>query len=393
MLLIDFIKDNDDWRDILADAPYHITIKDYAGKEDDLKDLTILKYDQIKSDFNNPIVRECRGIIINRETLGVVCHPFDKFGNYGESYVPDIDWDTATVVEKVDGSLIKLYWYKGKWRVATNGTVNAFECDLPKPTAEFKTFGELFMYLFGEVKTQFLDTDYVYLFELCSNWNRVVVPHEEPTLYLLSTRNRYDYTYPSQVTIKMTARGLMVGTPKTYPLKSLEDVVKASEELPWDDEGYVVVDARGNRVKIKSPSYVRVHHLSDNGNVSIKRLYELVRTGEAHELLTYYPEYQEYVDAVVYIRKRLFDMVRESIQRRWLPWQVDANVGRPFPGVEDAKVIRKQFAMCVNNHEHPILRPVAFRWFDDQFKSVGEYFNMIKDANIIKMIEEYVNGK
>ena len=42
-------------------------------------------------------------------------------------------------------------------------------------------------------------------------------------------------------------------TPKEYNFHSAQDVINAAKELPWDEEGYVVVDADFNRVKIKSP--------------------------------------------------------------------------------------------------------------------------------------------
>jgi hypothetical protein len=31
--------------------------------------------------------------------------------------------------------------------------------------------------------------------------------------------------------------------------------------MVWYDEGYVIVDANFNRVKVKKPAYVAVHHL------------------------------------------------------------------------------------------------------------------------------------
>lgn len=72
----------------------------------------------IECDFSNPIVQEARGIIIDLENLDVVCWPFRKFGNYNESYADNIDWPTARVQEKIDGSIVKLWWNKVKRRVA-----------------------------------------------------------------------------------------------------------------------------------------------------------------------------------------------------------------------------------------------------------------------------------
>ncbi|MDR1158299.1 MAG: hypothetical protein LBK75_08390 [Oscillospiraceae bacterium] len=61
----------------------------------------LLRYDQIRSDFMQPLVRECRGVILDEsDEYRPVCVPFFKFGNYGESYVPDIDWSSAVVQEE-----------------------------------------------------------------------------------------------------------------------------------------------------------------------------------------------------------------------------------------------------------------------------------------------------
>ena len=71
--LIEFIKENEDWREKLSGEPYFIKIT-AEGK------YTIFKYNQLNSDFNNEIVRECRGLILDDE-FNPVCVPFFKFGN------------------------------------------------------------------------------------------------------------------------------------------------------------------------------------------------------------------------------------------------------------------------------------------------------------------------
>ena len=96
MELLKFIESNTDWKE-------KIQLEPYCVKVDEDEHYVILKYDQIHSDFNIPLVRECRGIIITKDTHEVVCHPFDKFGNYGEGYCPEIDWATARVQQKIDG--------------------------------------------------------------------------------------------------------------------------------------------------------------------------------------------------------------------------------------------------------------------------------------------------
>ena len=135
--VIKFIKENKDWRNILKEKPYCIIIKD--------KDtFSLLKYNQIDSDFKIPLVRECRGLIINNETLEPVCIPFFKFFNYGEELVDKIDEESMMVSEKIDGSLIKFWCYNNMWHVSTNGMIDAYECELQLQTDKYKTFGDLF---------------------------------------------------------------------------------------------------------------------------------------------------------------------------------------------------------------------------------------------------------
>lgn len=67
------------------------------------------------------------GTIIQKDTNKVVCYPFSKFFNAREHHAAELDWSTAVFTEKLDGSLIKLYFLEAEtqWVVATNNTVDA----------------------------------------------------------------------------------------------------------------------------------------------------------------------------------------------------------------------------------------------------------------------------
>jgi hypothetical protein len=310
MKLIDFIKSNDNWRDLLASDPYNVAVKDYEGNESDLIGLTIFVYNQIESDFHNEIVRECRGSILDLsdpKDPKVICRPFDKFGNYGEGYVTPLNWDAVSVQEKIDGSLIKFYYYKGKWRVATNGTVNAYECDAP---ARDITFGDLVTKVVGELEslTGWFDTQNTYMFELCTPKNRVVVPHKTYTLYALGVRNN---STGQEFPVDKSQYPHYIRFPKMYEITSLDAAVAAAQELPWDNEGYVAVDDSYNRCKIKSPDYLRVHRLAGNGSATIKRIVDLIEANELDEVLIYFPELQRKVDAL----NKLKDQIGLSLKK------------------------------------------------------------------------------
>ena len=84
-------------------------------------ELISLSYDQLKSDFKQKCVQECRGLILNsKKDFEVVSFPYVKFFNYCEGNAAKIDWENEPrVYEKIDGSLMILYFYNNEWNVST----------------------------------------------------------------------------------------------------------------------------------------------------------------------------------------------------------------------------------------------------------------------------------
>jgi hypothetical protein len=106
-----FINTHPNWRDLLTNSPFNLIIK-----EDE--NYLLFEYNQQNADFTIDLVRECRGLILTKNDFTPVCVPFFKFGNYGEAYVDSIDWKTAVAQDKLDGSIIKLWFHQG-WHVST----------------------------------------------------------------------------------------------------------------------------------------------------------------------------------------------------------------------------------------------------------------------------------
>lgn len=302
MLLVNFIKEHkDNWREVLTSSPYNLIIKDGEGI---YSGLSLFKYNQYDSDLSVPLVQECRGVIIDIEdNFNVVCYPFNKFFNYGEPNASDIDWNTARVQEKIDGSIIKLWNWRRKclWIVSTNGAIDAFSVKCTSISGTYvnqveTTFGELFFTeLLKHIYTQELDPDCTYMFELVSPYNQVVVNYPKTDIYHIGTRNN--------ITYEEVDMDIGIKKPKTYPLHSLDAVLKASEALNHNDsntvenEGFVVVDKNWNRIKIKSPLYLQSHYLKGNG-LTFKRCLEIYMSNEMDEYLSYFPEQKEAFDTL-----------------------------------------------------------------------------------------------
>lgn len=123
------------------------------------------------------------------------------------------------------------------------------------------------------------------MFELVSPYNKVVVPYKDTTIYHIGTRNND--------TLEELEEDIGVQKPKHFNLHTLQECIETTKVMPYSEEGYVVVAKNWNRVKIKSPQYVAVHHLKNNGDLNIASLVQLIRTNEIGEFCTYFPEYKE----------------------------------------------------------------------------------------------------
>ncbi|MBQ4122275.1 hypothetical protein IJD44_00900 [bacterium] len=279
------IKENRDWMKELESAPYCLKIKEKNN-------YFLFKYNQYESDMSLPIVQEARGVIVKTHDAGAeyVCRPFSKFFNYGEENACEIDWSSARVLEKIDGSLMKLWW-DGKWRLSTNGGINAFEVSVGELN---KTFGELFEEVLGksvEELGQYFCVKDTIMFELVSLENKIVVDYPEARIYYLGHRNNYSGKERFD-TVNIYEYNLdcendkEIKIPQSYLLKSLDLCVEFVNTLT-NYEGFVVCDKNFNRIKIKSEDYLLHHRALNNGVLTRRRFIKMLKEDMLDDYLAY----------------------------------------------------------------------------------------------------------
>ena len=195
---------------------------------------------------NDPVIMKCRGLVLDKEG-GVLNYPFDRFFNPHEKEAGELDWDTAIVKEKVDGSLICVFWNGKCWEITTRGSF------YPQPLADFD-FAEKFKELFTEFDK--LDKGYCYMFEMCSEMNRIVTWYDREFVSLIGIRDLVSLNELPTLLILDIATELDVESPKLYNVKDLASCIKMFEAFSDDEEGFVVVDENMNRLKIKQDSYL-----------------------------------------------------------------------------------------------------------------------------------------
>lgn len=345
-----------DWEALLTSPPYSLSIK--------RKDTRILfKYSQIESDFSLDIVKEARGLILEDKTWKVICYPFNKFFNFGEEYADNIDWESAVVETKEDGSLIKIYFYNDEWKVATNGTIDAEDAELQ--SGPYKNFKQLFDAAAEKCHFDFskLNRYFTYCCEICSEFNIIICPQSEMRLIHIGTRNNR--------TFQEVEADIGIPHPQRYALSSLEDCIAMAKTFDFTKEGFVVKDKNYNRIKVKSEDYVRVHRLANNGSMTEERAIELIRANELDEFFTYFPHYKEYIGRI-------------KAKIAALSYTIDKDISRARV-IKENSSSRKDFAAWVVGLSS-LEKAIAFLVYDEKIESGDQYIASLTTKKLAKLI-------
>ena len=260
--------------------------------------LYLLMYHFVGADFKHQFVRESRGIVLEKESNRVIGYPFNKFFNYSETYADKVDWNTVSIQEKLDGSLIKVFWYNDEFVVATNGMIDAQEYQREDGT----TFYDLFMDAAHVSKLDFtkLLKRHTYMFELIHPKNIIVVQHTEPRLVHIGTRDNQTY--------QEIHADIGIEKPKTFQFGVLEDILKFVKTMPANQEGFVICDSKFRRNKIKGSAYIELHHIASKCN-PFENCLKLYLRGEMEEVLIGLPHYKPYFQKIdTFITKVIGDM-------------------------------------------------------------------------------------
>src|SRR5690606_10977753 len=154
-------------------------------------------------------------------------------------------------------------------------------------------------------------------------------------LTIVCNKNLLEYTTEF---IDKAAKALNVNRPEFYKVNNRDDLTKLIQKLETEDktnEGVVLQDINGLRVKVKTSSYLALHRLANNGNIrSYKNILPLILTGEIDEVIAYFPEVQD-----------IFLQVNEYIQF----WK--KHIFETYNAYKDMEC-QKKFALAVKDYEY-----------------------------------------
>ena len=291
MELIKFLKENDNWRELLSQSPYCLSIKEKDN-------YAIFKYNQLESDMSLKIVQESRGVIIDLNDYTVACRAFDKFFNVQEPHAAKLT-KNIRALEKIDGSIIKVWSDRnGNVRVSTNGMIDAADADILLPVNKIKTYQDLFNEALNETDMKLEDfkkyRDYTLIFELVSPLNRIVVPYQNTELFFLGVRNNQSGQEWTPYDFNDENLNNNFSRPKLYDIQTVEQAIDVAKTLGADKEGFVLVDENFNRVKVKGSEYLAMHLLRNN-TLSQRSFLEAILENKQDDLVAFFPEYEPFI--------------------------------------------------------------------------------------------------
>ena len=210
---------------------------------------------QYENKWDN-ITKSCRGLILDKDG-NVIAKSFDKFFNLEEHSTEEIPNEDFEVYEKLDGSLGILFWYQGKWILASKGSFVSEQALKGKQILNSK------------YNVEPIPKGYTTLLEIIYPENRIVCNYADDevlvVLSMISNASGKELDYDSLLKINEET-----GLPVVKKYDGIEDYKTLKNLISKDREGYVVRFRNGFRLKIKGEEYVRLHRiLTGFSNVDI----------------------------------------------------------------------------------------------------------------------------
>jgi RNA ligase len=292
-------------------------------------------------DLWDEITLQTRGLVTDNEG-NIIVRPFKKFFNIEESkHTPTEEFE---VYEKMDGSLGILFFYEGKWIIATRGS---FTSDQAVKAQEI---------LNSKYIVESIPKGYATLFEIIYPENRIVVDYgDEEKLVVLGMTSRVsgkEMDYNSLLNVHNESGMSVV---KKYD--GINDYKQLKEKIENNQEGFVVKFTNGERIKIKGEEYLRLHKIMTN--LSTTAVWEVLSNGDNIEnLLKDVPD-EFYKKIMTYERDLKYGF-----------FQISERAGKLHDGFRygkygdrESEPTKKEFADFVSKQDK-ILQPVMFSMWD-----------------------------
>jgi hypothetical protein len=236
-------------------------------KEDKkFNDLAII-YNDKDSNIDNELVRFFNGVIIDKNTLKIVCYTFDKCfeeNNLNENLV-----DTDIIIQPIyEGTLIRLYFYNDKWHISTKKMIDAHKARWVSD----KSFGEMFDELFDINSLVEYNKNYCYSFVLGHKDNNILKIENNYIIHI----NTIDLV--NNCEIDSIDNKEYINMNKEELLNYIDTIKNKNNDI--NVIGYVFMNKNYERQKFITNNYIEIKDLYGNTNNRLFRYLHLRKNTE-----------------------------------------------------------------------------------------------------------------
>jgi hypothetical protein len=335
-----------------------------------------------------------RGLVIDKWTpfkkydpfKHIRCFPFTRFFNKGEVQAATIDFANSDMVEKLDGTMVAVYPQQEDDYLNLNLNFNtrrmSSRCEADKQLKLTAFNGKEYnlLELIGQeivkYKWDWFDADFTFIFEFIHPATQVITRYEEKDygLYLIGCRNIHTLEETPEHLLSLVAGGHGFKRPRVWESRDdagINLIMQENVAQGHSFEGFVFRDwVTGERVKLKSDQYVRLHHLL--GELSYKNLVKPFLMGETEEIISYFPLAKERVDK---ISNASYRYITEAVTKitNWLAYNYD----------------RKDLAIAMQaKNEEKFVKSLVFKALDKQISGI-----LINHNFVVGYLYEVALGK
>ena len=307
MELSNFTKNTQIYGDIktqLNSAPYNLTLS-----EDTDQNIYMINYNKLNSDLTNKLVKECRGVLLEKDTNKVLCYTFDRKEKPDDmkTFLSE-NWNNLSFYESIDGSQIRLYYHNETWNIATTRCINASNAFWYSN----KSFETLFRECF-DLDYDKLNTNYCYSFVIKHSENRIVSNYDSNTLVHVLTRDMSSDSY------NIVDHDIGVNKPVKMTFTDVDELYKFVESSDRTDIEGVFIWNNNKHMKLKLNSYMNIKKLRNN---TFDLFYEYVENKVNNTHDDYINTYSEYVYDIEYYESILTELVKK-IHRLYMEVHVE----------------------------------------------------------------------
>ena len=243
----------------------------------------ILIYNDQNSNLTEYIVKFFNGVIIDKNTLKIVCYTFDKC-NEENNINSDLINNDVIIQPVYEGTLIRLFYHNNEWKLSTKKMINAFNAKW----ASEKSFGNMFSEIFGIenfnnefINNLLINKDCCHSFLMGHTENNIIQNSNNYIIHLnsidLNNNNEVTFTFPKEIinTIRHINEygNLMINMNKS----DLECHIKnIKDDNGLNEIGYMLINKNnGNKQKFMKNNYIKIRELWGNTNNRLFRYLHL----------------------------------------------------------------------------------------------------------------------